>query len=117
MARPVKCRRICAMPNNTEFSPGKQAESSVVMTIDEYEVIRLLDLEQMTQEQCASQINVARATVTMIYNSARRKIADVIVNGKKLIIEGGNVVLCENAGKCCNKRCKGERCMRNVKFH
>jgi predicted DNA-binding protein (UPF0251 family) len=99
------------MPNNTEFFPGKPGRSLVVMTIDEYEVIRLLDLEHMTQEQCACQINVARATVTMIYNSARSKIADAIVNGKKLVIQGGNVSLCENSGACISRRCKGEGCV------
>jgi len=80
------------------------------MTVDEYEVIRLIDYENCTQEECAEQINVARTTVQSIYDNARKKIADVIVNGKKLVIEGGEYKLCdrfsENCGKGCRKFCR-----------
>ena len=59
------------------------------MTLDEYEAIRLLDLENLQQEQAAAQMGVARTTVQLIYNNARRKLADCLVNGKRLVIEGG----------------------------
>lgn len=67
------------------------------MTLDEYEAIRLMDLENLQQEQAAAQMGVARTTVQLIYNNARRKLADCLVNGKRLVIEGGDVALCERA--------------------
>ena len=60
------------------------------MTVDEFETLRLLDNEGLTQEQCAARMNVSRTTVTAIYDSARKKIGDVLVNGKRLLITGGN---------------------------
>ena len=65
------------------------------MTLDEYEAIRLMDLENLQQEQAAAQMGVARTTVQLIYNNARRKLADCLVNGKRLVISGGNYRLCE----------------------
>ena len=59
------------------------------MTVDEYEAVRLLDLQGLTQEACAGRMNIARTTVTAIYNSARKKMADALVNGKRLMIAGG----------------------------
>ncbi len=67
---------------------------------DEYEVIRLLDLQALTQAQCAKQMGISRTTVTGIYEAARRKIADAVVNGKRLMIEGGNVALCDRGETC-----------------
>jgi predicted DNA-binding protein (UPF0251 family) len=52
------------------------------MTIDEYETIRLIDLEKLTQEECATQMNISRTTVQGIYDVARKKIAESLVNGK-----------------------------------
>ena len=54
-----------------------------------------MDLENLQQEQAAAQMGVARTTVQLIYNNARRKLADCLVNGKRLVIEGGDVALCE----------------------
>ena len=90
MPRPRKCRRVCCLPWNASFGPtGDHAnESTIVMSVDEYETIRLIDLMGFTQEECASQMNVARTTVQGIYNDARIKIADVLVNAKSLVIQG-----------------------------
>ncbi len=59
------------------------------MTVDEYETLRLLDDEGLTQEACAARMNVARTTVTAIYDSARKKVAEALVHGKRLLITGG----------------------------
>ena len=90
MPRPVRCRRIEHMPVYRSFSPDDITPGeSVRMTVDEYEAVRLLDAEGLTQEACADRMNVARTTVTAIYDSARKKIADAIVHGKRLLIAGG----------------------------
>lgn len=112
MPRPQRRRRICALPVAREFVP-ERAEGGcgpVVLQLDEYEAIRLLDLEGMTQEQCAAQMAVARTTVTAIYESARRKLADAVVNGKRLVIQGGNYRLCEES--CPKRSCGGHGCLR-----
>lgn len=115
MARPSKCRRICKMPENLEFSPKTGKQEVIIMTMDEYEVIRLMDDLSMTQEQCALQMNIARTTVTMIYENARRKMADMLVHGKRLRIEGGNIIVCENAQSCCGNCGKERRSSENCR--
>ena len=90
MSRPVRCRRIEQMPVYRSFSPDDAAAmESVRMTVDEFESLRLLDDEGLTQEACAIRMNIARTTVTAIYDSARKKIADALVHGKRLLITGG----------------------------
>ena len=91
MPRKQRCRWIEGYPNHWEFSPEETSNRDpIVMTLDEFETIRLLDREGMTQEQCAERMGVARTTVTAIYESARRKIAEALVDGKQLLIRGGN---------------------------
>jgi predicted DNA-binding protein (UPF0251 family)/predicted Fe-Mo cluster-binding NifX family protein len=90
MPRPTRCRRIAQLPTYRSFSPDEiEPSEEVILSIDEYEAFRLLDGENLTQEECASRMNIARTTVTAIYDNARKKIADVIVNGKRLLIAGG----------------------------
>jgi len=60
------------------------------MTVDEFEAMRLLDDEGLTQEACAARMNIARTTVTAIYDSARKKVADALVHGKRLLVTGGH---------------------------
>ena len=111
MARPQKQRCICSVPKITGFTPkGSSVSGSVNLTYDEYEVIRLLDLLQMTQEECAAHMDISRPTVTRIYNEARRKMADMLINGKELTIGGGDVFVCTglrpecaNEEHCCQK--------------
>lgn len=107
MPRPQRCRRICCEPEFEKFSPSEATDTgSVVLTLDEFEVIRLVDLEKQTHEQCAQRMDISRTTVTEICERARQKIADCLVNGKKLIISGGNYRLCEGgAVKGCGKKC------------
>ena len=91
MPRRSRCRRIERLPVYRSFSPDDAAAAErVYMTVDEYEAFRLLDNEGLTQEECAARMNIARTTVTAIYDSARKKVADVLVNGKRLLITGGN---------------------------
>ncbi|MCR4798497.1 MAG: DUF134 domain-containing protein [Lachnospiraceae bacterium] len=90
MPRPIRCRRIERLPVYRSFSPDDIATAeSVRMTVDEFEALRLLDDEGLTQEECASRMNIARTTVTAIYDSARKKVADALVHGKRLLITGG----------------------------
>ena len=90
MPRPARCRRIEQLPVYRSFSPDDvYASDSVQMTVDEFEALRLLDDEGLTQEACAARMNIARTTVTAIYDSARKKVADALVRGKRLLITGG----------------------------
>lgn len=101
MPRPRKWRNVCALPQITKFGPlGAPLDEtpSIIMTVDEYETIRLIDQEGLTQEMCAGQMNVARTTVQGIYESARRKLAESLVEGKLLFIEGGDYHLNDHGG-------------------
>lgn len=105
MPRPQRCRKICDRPAFTGFSPDESTETQcIILTYDEYEVIRLVDLEKQTHEQCAKQMEISRSTVTEIYESAREKIADSIVNGHRLKIDGGNYRFCDGNSKWCYKK-------------
>ncbi|MEG1848826.1 MAG: DUF134 domain-containing protein [Lachnospiraceae bacterium] len=111
MARPIKHRRICEMPQTKEFMPcNGVAKDTVELAIEEYETIRLIDYLGLTQEDCAIQMKVARTTVQSIYEIARKKVADVMVNGKRMLIQGGNYDICINASKCCGKDCNEHTC-------
>ena len=70
MPRPPRCRRICGVPQVDTFCPnGCENTEPILLTLDEYEVIRLVDLEQQTHEQCAAQMDISRSTVQEIYES------------------------------------------------
>ena len=113
MARPYKARRICSVPAIDTFGPlNQEMDSAVELTLEEYETIRLIDWLDCTQEQCADQMGVARTTVQAVYNSARKKLADCLVNGRRLEIRGGNYWLCPDGGNCCGKNCGKRGCRR-----
>ena len=118
MARPRKCRKVCSLPENYGFAPMKgidDYENRVIMAVDEYETIRLIDLVGYTQEECAQQMHIARTTVQGIYNEARKKLADALVNGKVLFIEGGDFALCEEENVPCGKKCNEFCCKKRKK--
>ncbi len=119
MARPMKWRKVCCLPKRNKFGPldsHAERDSFVNMTVDEYETIRLIDLEGFTQEECANQMNVARTTVQGIYMEARKKLAEVLVHGKILLIEGGEYRLCDGLGGICGGRgCHRHRCGRELR--
>lgn len=113
MPRPRKWRKVCFMPDSTAFgplTPPREERKSITMAVDEYETIRLIDANGMSQEECAERMNVARTTVQRIYTSARKKLAQSLVFGHVLKIEGGNFELCtkddiKNCGCCRRGEC------------
>ncbi len=109
MARPKKSRRLCSIPDVKSYNIGKDISSSVKMTFDEFEVIRLIDYVGLTQNDCAKQMEVARSTITAVYDRARYKLSDSIVNKKAISIEGGDFELCPNSDHCCG-HCGKNRC-------
>lgn len=114
MPRPRKCRRVCRMPGSRRFGPldpGAGERKDVVLTVDEFEAIRLIDLEQLSQEECAERMNVARTTAQAIYSRARMKVAEFLVDGAELSIEGGDYVLCDGGppGAGCGHHCSRRR--------
>ncbi len=112
MPRPHKPRKVCQMPLYKGFAPIRQdpmkKDETVILTVDEFETIRLIDYEKMTQEECARQMGIARSTVQNIYDSSRHKLAVMLVTGADMNISGGSFSLCEERrqGKPCG-RCRG----------
>lgn len=111
MARPKKSRRICSVPNVRKYNVSKDISSMIEITVDEYEAIRLIDYVGLTQQECAKQMEVARSTITAIYDSARYKISDSIINQKGLKVADGDYELCPNSHYCCG-HCGKNRCGR-----
>lgn len=115
MPRPSRCRRVCAEPLFSRFGPlaggasGPQAEPSgrVVLFVDEYEAVRIVDLLKRSHEECAARMQISRTTATEIYERARFKIADAIVNGRELVIEGGRYRVCTRQESEAGCRCPG----------
>ncbi|OGP88449.1 MAG: hypothetical protein A2156_03200 [Deltaproteobacteria bacterium RBG_16_48_10] len=92
MARPFICRRVGSMPESTYFKPRGiplSALEEIILTVDEFEALRLADLESLYQEKAAERMNVSRQTFGRIIESARKKVAEALVKGKALKIEGG----------------------------
>lgn len=112
MPRPRKWRKVCSLPESSKYGPLDLAlddQEYINMTVDEYETIRLIDLEGFNQEECGKQMNIARTTVQGIYIEARRKLAQSLVNGKILIIKGGVYRLCDGLGNGCGRGCHRRR--------
>ena len=93
--RRKKPREISSLPQNLGFRPINDFEGKpvVILTVDEYETIRLVDKEGISQEECGVYMNVSRATAQRIYATARRKIVHSLVEGLPLQIEGGDYLL------------------------
>jgi uncharacterized protein len=77
------------------------ALDEVVLTLDEFEALRLADLEQLYQEQAADLMAVSRTTLSRILDAAHRKVADALVHGKALRIHGGPVLPADGPRRCC----------------
>ena len=106
MAREKICRRVCFAPDNRRFWPEVEGGGSVTLTLDELEAIRLMDLEQGSQAECAQRMGVSRGTFQRILYSARSKVAEALTQGKAICLEGGDYEL----SRCpcgCGRVCKG----------
>jgi len=93
MPRPRLCRIVGLQPDVTYFKPAGIRIidlEETVLTVDEFEAVRLKDLLGLEQEKCAKKMGISQPTFHRLVLSARKKIADAIVNGKAIRIEGGN---------------------------
>lgn len=111
MARPTKWRKIENIPTIPCFIPSDEGVAEVpenILLIEELEAIRLKDLEGLEQEECATRMEVSRPTFQRILISAREKVADSLINGKVIRIEGGNFTRNICPAKCldCGKEWK-----------
>ncbi|MCG8401134.1 MAG: DUF134 domain-containing protein [Firmicutes bacterium] len=103
MSRPPKCRRVEFMPLNTFFKPAGVPASEleeVQMSVEELEAIRLKDLLGLEQEACAEKMGISRPTYHRILTAARSKIAEALVEGKAIRVEGGNFEVVVRRFKC-----------------
>jgi predicted DNA-binding protein (UPF0251 family) len=94
MPRPRHCRRVWQLPQANYYKPRGIPLSvleEVTLTVDEFEAIRLTDLEGLYQADAAKKMNISRQTLGRILESAHKKIADALVNGKALLIKGGPI--------------------------
>jgi predicted DNA-binding protein (UPF0251 family) len=96
MPRPRICRRVWLLPGVTYFKPAgirMRDLEETVLTVDEVEAIRLKDLEGLDQANAAEKMKISQPTFFRLLDSARKKIADALVNGKAIRIEGGEYKL------------------------
>lgn len=93
MPRPTKFRRVEFFPEDTYFVPwGKHKcqMGEVVLKLEELEAMRLKDIENLNQEECAERMQVSRQTFQNIIDSARKKVAIALTEGNAIKISGGN---------------------------
>lgn len=105
MGRPPLCRRVSFIPSITYFKPAgiplRELEE-VRLTVEELEAIRLKDIEDLEQEECAEKMNISRPTFVRVLDSARKKVAEALVKGKAVRIEGGNFEMAVRRFRCLN---------------
>ena len=92
MPRPMRCRRVRKRPEITYFKPAGVPVRSLeeaVITVDEFEAVRLHDFEAMDQERAAKKMGISQPTFNRLLKAARKKMADAIISGKAIKIEGG----------------------------
>ena len=102
MPRPRHCRHVAQLPQASYYKPRGIPLSvleEVTLTVDEFEAIRLTDLEGLYQADAAKKMNVSRQTLGRILDSAHKKIADALVHGKALLIEGGTIQIITEASE------------------
>jgi uncharacterized protein len=103
MPRPVRNRKICDPPKMNGFKPFGMPlckTKSVKLQFDEYESFKLVEYENLPQDQAALKMDISRPTLTRMYNNALKKIAKAFVEGLAIEIEGGNIVFNKDWYKC-----------------
>ena len=105
MSRPTNNRVVHEPPIFTEFKPlgvsGKSLKH-IQYTLDEFEAMRLADFMGMSHEEAASEMEVSRPTFSRLIEKSRKKIAEFIIQGKMLTIDGGNIHFRKNIIECCD---------------
>jgi len=94
MARPRCPRRVVAPPRVGYFKPAGvplRGLEEIALSVDEFEALRLADLEGLYQDQAALRMGISRATFARIVEASRRKVAEALVHGRALRITGGPV--------------------------
>ncbi|MBN1926622.1 MAG: DUF134 domain-containing protein [Prolixibacteraceae bacterium] len=103
MPNRIRHRRISMLPPMEGFKPfgvPMRELESVILLFEEFEAIRLADYENLTQEEAAAKMNISRPTFTRLYDKARKSISKAFVEGKAIIIRGGNYVTEDYWYKC-----------------
>jgi predicted DNA-binding protein (UPF0251 family) len=118
MPRPRKCSTICSPPVMKGFKPYGMPScrmESIKMTYEEYESLRLVNYDKLSQDQAAKEMNVSRPTLTRIYNRAIQVVATAFTEGKSIVIDGGNYNFEKDRYICktCHKLVEGNK--NNVK--
>lgn len=106
MARPRKLRRVAFLPGVTYFKPrgiAMRLLEEVRLSVDELEALRLKDLEGLEQEEAAEEMGISRQTFQRVLEEAHRKVAEGLVMGRALRIEGGDYELAPVQFRC--RRC------------
>lgn len=113
MPRPIKWRKVENLPEYRYFIPTNVDSEDLeenILKIEELEAIRLRDLQGLEQEECANKMKISRQTFQRVYNEAKAKVADSLVNGKAIKVSGGNftqnicTLVCRNCGFKWEKR-------------
>ena len=105
MSRPKHNRFVKKPPLYKEFKPsgiGARYLDEIILTLDEYEALRLADYEGYSHEEAAEEMGISRPTFTRLIEKARRKLTEFIIKGKVLRIDGGNIHFTENIIRCNN---------------
>ena len=109
MARPRNRRRVGCAPARTCFKPSGVPMASlteVVLTVDEWEALRLADYEGLYHDTAAREMNVSRPTFGRIIEAARQKVTRALVEGQALTIKGGDFEMIKRKFICYD--CKHE---------
>lgn len=108
--RPYRLRKVSDPPVISGLKPYRNGKidknaDAVFLHLEEYEAIRLCDFQELNHYQASLQMEISRPTLTRIYASARKKIAEALILGKQIIIEGGKIYF-DSDWYVCNKcRC------------
>ena len=105
MPRPQDKRIVHEPPLFSEFKPlgikGQDLEQ-ILLTLDEYEALRLADYKSLSHAEAAEEMEISRSTFTRLIEKARKKIAELIIDGRLLTIDGGNIHFRNNIIRCDN---------------